>query len=274
MIPVSPEREVYPNAPLRLVTAEYRYPLSARLSTPDLLTILADSLGPSFPIIEPALQGGIQFSFGPSDPSPQGPQNGFRLLVRDRTSAVTVTPSRIAIETTSYQHWEEFRDGLISTALGALGDEIGALAGIDRVGLRYINEVRVPQPLATTEEWEEYINADLLAAARLVTEGSVNTVQTALHLQIREDQELLLRCGMLAGRIVEETGPLRLPTPPGEGPFFLIDIDSFWTRSGPVSEWDTGSCLEISNQLHSPIDGLFERCITEKLRTDVLRSAV
>jgi uncharacterized protein (TIGR04255 family) len=266
-----PKREVYGNAPLRLVTAEFRFPLSPLLSGSDLLSLLADTLGETFPIIEPAPQG-LQLSFGPESPVASSTGNGYRLLARDRTSSVTVTPSRVAIETTAYRHWEDFREELVRVALSALGDNLGALVGIDRIGLRYINEVRVPGDSLTTDDWKSYINPDLLAVTNIATGAAVKTAQMALHLQTSDDAELLIRLGILEGHVVDNSTPLRLPSAPQNGPFFLIDIDSFWTRTGTVNEWDTSAAIETANSLHAPIDDLFELCITERLRADVLRS--
>jgi uncharacterized protein (TIGR04255 family) len=263
-----PEREVYVNAPLRLVTAEYRFPLSAALSGGDLLPLLARELGSTLPIIEPA--PALQLTLGP-DLAPPALTNGYRLLTRDRMTAVTVSPSRLAVETTAYGHWVDFRDEYVRVALVALGDELDALAGLDRVGLRYINEIRVPLTSGTTHHWHTYVNRDLLAPAAITSRGALKTVQVALHLQVEDQSELLLRSGILEGHVVDNSGPLQLPSPPKDGPFFLIDIDSFWTRSGALDEWNTAGALAISNRLHDPIDELFETCITEALRDDVLR---
>src|SRR5438128_913392 len=59
---VMSSREVYPNAPLRLVTAEFRFPLSPTLAGGDLLSALSKVLGGVLPIIEPVPQG-LQVTF-------------------------------------------------------------------------------------------------------------------------------------------------------------------------------------------------------------------
>lgn len=47
------DHEVYPNAPLRLVTAEYRFPHSPALAEPNVAARLAEHLRSGLPIIEP-----------------------------------------------------------------------------------------------------------------------------------------------------------------------------------------------------------------------------
>jgi uncharacterized protein (TIGR04255 family) len=264
-----PSREVYPQAPLRLVTAEFRFPLSPTLASGDLLSTLSKVLGDAMPIIEPVPQG-LEVTFGPEPRPPTVTAGGFRLLSRDRTAAVTVGANRLAVETTVYEHWETFRNS-IQTALWAIGDELQAIAGLDRVGLRYINEIRVPETTTSAEGWMPYISGDLLAPARLAEGREIKTVQSALHLVTGENDELLMRCGVFEGHVVDDSGPLRLPFPPEDGPFFLIDIDSFWTRLGVLEEFDSAAAVAIADRIHEPVDGLFERSITDRLREEVLR---
>jgi uncharacterized protein (TIGR04255 family) len=264
-----PSREVYPNAPLRLVTAEFRFPLSPTLAGGDLLSALSKVFSDVLPIIEPVPQG-LQMTLGAEAQPPKMTVGGFRLLSRDRTAAVTVTASRLAVETTVYEHWETFRQS-IGTALRAIGEELYAIVGLDRVGLRYINEIRVPGNGTSVERWMPYVSEDLLAVARLAGGHEIKTVQSALHLVTGDKEELLLRCGALEGHAVDNSGPLRLPSPPEDGPFFLLDIDSFWTRLGVLDEFDTATALVIADRLHDPVDGLFEGAITERLRDEVLR---
>ena len=265
------DREVYPNAPLRLVTAEFRFPLSPRLTGSDLLSTVADTLGSELPIVEPISPQGLQLSFGPEAASPPLAQAGYRLLTRDRTTAVTVTSTRLAVETTTYEHWDEFRDGVVTRALRAIGDELTAIAGLDRVGLRFINEVRVPGAGGDVADWAGFVSAELLAAEALASGQRVRTMQLALHLDRGDGAELLMRAGLLEGHVVDDSGALRLPSPPQPGHFFLIDMDSFWSRPAAYDEWSTERALEIADRLHDPIDDLFERCIREKLREEVLR---
>jgi len=264
-----PGREVYPNAPLRLVTAEFRFPLSPTLASGDLLSALSKVLGGVLPIIEPVPQG-LQVTFGAEPQPARMTAGGFRLLSRDRTAAVTVGAGRLAVETTVYEHWETFRES-IEAALRAIGEELQAIAGLDRVGLRYINEIRVPGASTSVERWMPYISGDLLAVAHLAAGHEIKAIQSALHLVTGDKEELLLRCGALEGHVVDDSGPLRLPSLPEDGPFFLLDIDSFWTRLGVLEEFDAAVALAIADRIHEPVDGLFERAITERLREDVLR---
>jgi uncharacterized protein (TIGR04255 family) len=67
--------------------------------------------------------------------------------------------------------------------------------------------------------------------------------------------------------------PLKRRSPPSNsGPYFLVDIDSFWAAGDAVPEFSVNRALEMIDQLHGPVRELFEAAITERLRTEVLRS--
>jgi uncharacterized protein (TIGR04255 family) len=50
-----------------------------------------------------------------------------------------------------------------------------------------------------------------------------------------------------------------------------MDIDSFWTPSRDVPEFDVKTLLTTCDELHAPVGKLFERLITERLREEVFR---
>jgi len=267
-----PSREVYPNAPLRLVTSEFRFPLSPRLSRDDVLGELAGVLGDALPIVEVASPPGFTLSVGVESPlRPGASSGGYRFMTRDRMAAVTVAPTRIAIETTKYAHWETFRDTVVRPALEGVGGELGAIAGLDRVGLRYINEIRVVKGSLRPEDWTDYVSEDLVAMMRLADGSLVQTAQGALHLLTPSNDEILMRFGTMEGFMVADSGPLALPTPIRDGAFFLVDIDSYWARSATLDEFSVSDALAISDRLHQPVNQLFEHSISEKLREEVLR---
>ena len=83
----------------------------------------------------------------------------------------------------------------------------------------------------------------------------------------------MLRYGAWEGFAVDPGGDLKRSsaTP---GPFFLMDIDSFWIPIGGVPEFDVKALLTICDELHTPVGRLFERLITDRLREEILRRVV
>ena len=267
------EREIYVNAPLRLVAVEFRFPFSPAFLSPDVFSVVARKLGEQLPIVEPAAPPITILTNPGAVPGPMslpGGGAGIQLLTQNRATGVTVSPGRLAVETTNYRRWEDLRR-LIENSLREIGDELGAIPGLNRVGLRYVNEIRVPGDAPNLiERWRRFIQADLLAGLRFGG-GEFVAFQSVLHFRQAPTQEVVMRSGIADGHVVGDFGPLRLPTPAGSGPFFLLDIDSFWTRGNDVPEYNTADALKLVDELHSPIDDLFESVITDELRDEVLR---
>jgi len=262
------DREIYPNAPLRLVTAEARYPASARFARATLADIGA-AIGDAFPIVE-AIPPGVTVNLSLTGPASAAPsQPGYQFFNRERTSSITIMANRLAVDTTAYTRWEEFRE-ILRRAVEAVEQFSGDLVGVERIGLRYMDEVRLPEHATLTiQEWRPYISEDLLPAA-VVREGSTaRTFMCLITLATGDESELTLRYGPMDGNIIGE-GPLRLPRGLRADSFFLIDIDSYWATQQP-HEHGAGDVLRIADHLHEPVRMAFETSITDRLRVEVLR---
>ena len=262
------KREVYANAPLRLVAAELRYPYAPRLSTADVLQELTTLFRPTFPIPEPT---GIQvvMSVGGGGQSSSA-SSANRFLARDRSSSVTVTQTNIVIETTDYGEYGRFRP-MLETCLEALGRVRDGIVGVERVGLRYLNEIRVPA-VRESSQWTEYLAANLVAPLLLVPGQRIALMQSIVQTEPVDKVATLVRFGALRGQVVSSVGPLRVKSVPPDEPFFLLDIDCSWSSGESFDEYGFEAALSTCDRLHAPIDSLFEDAITDKLR-EVFRRA-
>jgi uncharacterized protein (TIGR04255 family) len=262
-------REIYPNAPLRFVAFELRYPLAPAFATQDGVLPLYEALRSRFPIIGPPPQPTIEIGVGAVGQMHSLANVPVRLMDRRRTLSAVIGPNAITVETTAYEHYEQFID-VVAEVLRA-ADDAAPIAGMQRIGLRYIDEIRVPQ-VAATEDWNGYINPALLAAVELHSDYSVGTMQGIAEYRVSEREATNLRFGALTGRVVEPSGPLRVE-PVDDGPFFLIDLDSFWTApDDELPAFSPDGVLDICTSLRRPIRALFESAITDKLRNEVLRT--
>src|ERR1041385_8872553 len=122
---IDEDREIYPNAQLQLVTAELRYPFAPRLGGDDALAFFVERLADALPIAEPIQEQTILFGTE-GTPDVKG-RFAFRLASRDRTTAATLSPNRLALETSDYKKYEDFRR-LLATLLEVL-QEFGRPAG-------------------------------------------------------------------------------------------------------------------------------------------------
>jgi uncharacterized protein (TIGR04255 family) len=257
------DREIYSNASVVLVALEVRHPSSE--PSPDTLNALKAAVAPSFPLYRPAKLVSLTPAFEVEEST-----IAHRYFARDLTAAVTFRPGSIVVETTNYDRYESFRMW-ISLALRACAD-CSLIDGVERVGLRYIDEIRVPQ-LEAVDDWAEWLDPSLLCplevakAAGLGVEGWQGTAAffdgASTH--------LVLRHGPRHGHALDPTGDLRRSNVE-PGPFYLLDIDSYWEAEGPIPELNPETVLATCDQIHAPVGGVFEGLITERLRQEVLRN--
>lgn len=260
-------REIYPNAPLRFVAFEVRIPTAPDLAGSEGPLPAFERLRDILPIIGPPQ---IMIDVKAEGAPPAIVPGPLRILDRRRVLSALIGPNAIIIENSEYKQYEEFV-GVVERTLRAVS-ETAPIAGMERVGLRYIDEIRVPG-VTTAREWKGYISPALLAPLELDDDFEPVHLSGITEYRLSNEHAANVRFGAQTGRVVEPTGPLRV-TPVEEGPFFLIDIDSFWTApEAETPEFSPEAVLEICGQLRRPIRALFEAAITDKLRDEVLRRA-
>ena len=109
-------------------------------------------------VIESMTMRSLEVQFGPQGPGSQRVQEAAfpRFITRDRTLAVALTDTTLTVETTTYRHYEEFR-GVLARGLDAT-QRILEPDGVARIGMRYIDEVRIPGSPAEASSWAEWID--------------------------------------------------------------------------------------------------------------------
>lgn len=247
------------------------HPTAGPLS-PGAIAGIKKALGRQTPLLRDATMVSVAVQLGSSSPPDMVTETAPKFFSRDSATAVTIRNESIVIETTKYDRYERLRE------LAHLAFEARQVAspvdGIDRIGLRYIDEIRVPDMDGgvSPTAWSAWIDASLLGPAPL-GEGLGLTPAQLQGLAMFEkapDQSLVLRYGPRDGYAVNPDGDLkRTTTPPG--PFFLVDIDSFWMAQAETPEPDVDWILRMCDALHAPVRALFERLITNRLREEVLR---
>lgn len=277
------DREVYPNAPLVLVAAEVRHPASESLNTARQ-TALKRAVTKHFPLANPATVTNITQVGGA--PAQVTQAVAPRYTSRDRTTSVTFHEAAFVVETTQYGSFERLLELLTLAVTARLA--VGELDGLERVGLRYIDEIRVPDTngasSSTETGWEAWLNACLLGPAPIGVELGLRAAHWQSLMVFNRPgltegdagaegaESLVLRYGPGEGYALDPGGELKRSTPP-PGPYFLLDIDSFWTSDAAVPALDAKELIGITERLHTPVRGLFESLITERLRVEVLRDA-
>lgn len=258
---LDPNREIYPNAPLKLVAFELRYPEAPELL--DAQPELDQRLRKRLPLLGPPPVSEMRFEVASgAAPRAFGRQGGLRRTDRRRRQAVAVTPIGATIETSQYTRFEEFRV-FVEEVLGHLAVTVD-LPAVERVGIRYIDEldpVDLPQPV----DWTDYIAPELLRVSGFFDHEPLETNTVAVFAPAT-DQRLVLRYGVAQAPVVNPGGPLHITRSPA-GSYFLIDIDSGWNApADDLPEFAVDEVLDLLDRLHAPVRDVFEQMLTDKLR--------
>lgn len=257
------ENEIYPHPPVEVVAFELRIPHSLGLADRASQAHVWRRIRARLPITQP--QTGLQVAIGQPILQAQQP---LRMLDRNRTESVVIGPEMIVVENTSYHCYEDFCE-LLGEVLAAVAAE--DIAGFTRIGLRYINEIRVPG-VARPRDWEGLVHPALLASAALSGgDMSVERLGGEIEYATTGRHSVVMRHGSFEGRVVNLEGPLRTRTE-DSGPAFLIDLDSYWENAGrgELPEFSIEAILKTTSELRAPIHELFEIAITDRLR-DIFR---
>lgn len=259
-----PRREVYPRAPLEFVACEIRYPFAPALEKSTVPEAMLAAISHDLPI--PSEENVQTLTLGPGQTSSMT-EPRFRFLDRKRTRSAVVAKSAVTIETTSYEEYGDFR-ALIGEVLSAVRG-IAAIVGAERVGLRYINEIRVPTPVNSVLDWKGWIADEIMAVLSVGQGLHTNTLETVLGM-VSEPASITLRLAALKGNGVVGNNPLRRRSMPGTGSFFVVDIDSFWeSGDNDLLDFDVDPLLDLVDNLHRPVGRIFQSTLTEKLRREL-----
>lgn len=267
------EREIYPSAPIVLMAIEVRHPPCEPLDRKQVTEVSA-RIKQLLPLPSEMNEVSVTVQAGPDGPpAQQQVVSSFpRWTSRDKRTALSVRSDSLVIETTDYGSYDRMRellDVVLQTRL-----TVAAPVGVERIGLRYIDEIRVPaENGGSAPDWGQWVDASLLGPAHVGAKlGLAPVVNEGVFVfSGGSDHALVLRYGAQSDYAVQSTPDLRRPLPP-PGPLFKLDIDSFWQAADEVPEFDAEVILRQADALHEPVRGVFESVITDRLREEVLRN--
>ncbi len=179
-----------------------------------------------------------------------------RLTSRQRTQIITVQPDTVTIEVSDYSGFDDFRPLLEAVVSGV--EQVLRPDGVSRLGLRYINEITVPE---TVPDWSRWLNHSIVRQTLGDLAPSAWTGKVVY--EVAPDQSLVLVYGTSDSPIVSPSGPLRRVSVPN-GPVFLLDFDSFW-QPPEIPEFESGTIIEAADRLHAPLRGLFDDLVRPDL---------
>lgn len=258
-----PNREVFARAPLALVAAEVRFSDLARLRQQETRDQITLALEGWFPFAQPLEQA--QFNLSPNGPPQVQQVSGVVLRNAASTASVTVTSSFLTYETTAYSDFESLLDAVLAACDALLSTK--SVPALQRIGLRYIDEIRVPEAPSVVREWRHWIDERII---NLVDVGPASAIPTSSQgvttYDLGENRGLNVRFAALNGTSVVGSHSLVRPEYP-EGPLFVLDFDGYEVFSdGPATPLDRAVVGESLAAVHAPSGASFQRAITEQAR--------
>ena len=243
-----------------MVAFELRIPHTLRLAGPEAQARVWEAIKDRVPVTQP--EPSLQVTLG--TPGIVQSHGRLRMLDRGRTLGVVVSAESLVIESTAYRCYEEFSEFLRYVLAAIPAEEV---AGFVRIGLRYINEVRIPD-IVLPADWDGLVKPELIAETQIATADlTAQTVRGEVEYAGPDGLRVVMRHGVATGRIVNADGPLRTRTRE-TGPFLFIDLDSYWENpaESEIPIFSAEAIVEKTTQLREPVHNLFEAAITDRLR--------
>ena len=260
-----PNREVFPSAPLALVTAEIRFTDSPRLRQQETLDAVAIALEARFPLSTPNVLLNVE-NRGPGVPPQVEEQRRVVLTNTDRTESVTIAPSSFICETTAYREFDDFRSSVTVVCNALISANVRP--ALVRVGLRYIDEVRVPELITDVRAWGKWIDSSVIGPVTVGADDVVaRTAQGLVTFDLGDGKGLNFQYAALNQAPIVQ--PQFLNRQHFEsGPFFALDFDGFRDFSGQESAvlLDADEVTNVLTAVHDPVGAAFQRAITEDAR--------
>ena len=258
-----------PSAPVALVTLEIRHPATdspTESSSKELKDLLFEYL----PIERQGQDMG--WAMGPGGSPTPNPERFARYVNRDNTLAASMKTQALVIETTAYTSFESLVD--VTMRVMDARTQVSSIVGVERIGVRYVLEARVPVGADGRIEWASGIAEPLLGPQRVAPGGLTLTEWqgAAVYREAQPGKSIIVRYGPGLGQALDPNYHLRRTIPVQPGPFFLLDIDSFWTPVGSIPEYNRDTVLETFQSLYEPARSVFQEMLIGRPQDDLLRS--
>jgi len=234
---VRPIADIPPAAPFRLqnhqlaqVLCQIRFSTVLRINQDDAVIPFQEAIRQTYPRY--AKQQGMAVLITPQGVQQQAASAGqHRFDDSDGVFTAILTPDFVALETNRYADIEDFVRRIVE--LGAAVEEHYGPAEIQRIGLRFINEVRLSSPDPKTEMREAISPLLLGAAGSDELTAAVAATQEILELAGDDDIRMLVRHGLQpqGGTTVDPLAAQAHFGPQLAQPFYLLDIDAFTERN-------------------------------------------
>jgi uncharacterized protein (TIGR04255 family) len=232
-------------APLQLALVQVRTPPVFAVDRPDAVEGLASGLPEHWVLVDQGRAQRVEVHLTPAGvaQSDEESERVWRFETLDQRYVGTLTPTSVSVETRRYEQFDEFH-ARVQELLGALaGNDAFAPRMVNRLGVRYVNELRDDR-LGVDATRAEIVNPELLGPAASLGTGLVASLQELRFQQ--EDGVLAIRHGLNG---------------PGQ---YLLDTDHYAEARRP---FDTAELGDTVRRWHDTIEGVFAWAFQPWLRS-------
>lgn len=242
-------------SPIALAVAQMRFPaILAINSDENLIARYQEKIRSNYPHFATGQQ--IEFLFGPQGITQQPAQTkSWKLTDKQRRWTITVTTNSITLETQRYTSISEFARRMAEAVSAA--KETFEIEVQERMGLRYVNEIRHPD-VSKPSDWRKLMNSAFIGPLSddWIADSIASTIQE-LRLNF-SDASLVVRHGATQGTTVAPEPGTTAP----EGEFYLLDFDAFHEEE---KELDADELTESMKRYNRSIYSLFRWGMSDQL---------
>jgi uncharacterized protein (TIGR04255 family) len=250
-----PERVVFERPPLVLAAFEVRFSNLSEVTDRDYVEPFRRAIEGDYPDLTLANQVTVQLDLTSGRPR-QLQTVQWRFTDKDANWTVVLAPDFLTLEARRYEHFGDFTSRLRSVLI-ALSEHVRPKVGT-RLGLRYVNEIRVG-----TEGLGSIVRPEVLGLLSVAAfaEHAAQGVQE-VTLRFPEEQMIQVRYGLFPdGSTVQPAPGKQVPT----GPFYLLDFDASRAFSAPaLLEVEPDAIGEYVERYHDEIEKIFQWSMTDE----------
>ncbi|MGP4058993.1 TIGR04255 family protein, partial [Mycobacterium sp. 4D054] len=253
-----PRREVYAHAPLAMVTVEVQLNYEPLIKKQSTLDVFGTAVREVLPVLE--LSGVFLKQKDRQDSDDDSPK--LRAIRQDGQAVAALSPTSLSLSVSgeSYRGYKETFEPLLRSVVEAYETAVPN-SSVRRIGLRYLDEIRVPEPPSDLTGWSHWIAPELVAASTIFPGGEHNGIRAFYH-NSEGDRELVCSWGTFHGAtVVGQDQPFSRSGLP-ETRMFVLDVDSA-TKFPEYHIFGAGDVLETVKILHEPIGLVFQSSITD-----------
>ena len=254
-------RELFPNAPLAFVTAEIRLAYEPEIIGQETRDHFATLVRHIAPVLDAEIQQSEPISQADGTEVTESVP-ALRASTENELTSIALTVQALTVETAEYVDFDSF-SRIIDASVVALR-AVAPQARVRRVGLRYIDEIRVPG-VQHSRDWLEWIAAPYVAPLTATPGYEVDGINGAMAIPRDDDCQVFVRWGEIeASTVLNPDSPLKIRRPEPSR-LFVLDLDSAWAPdlTHPINDVDFNQRFA---DLHSPIGTIFMSTLTDNVK--------